>query len=96
MGNKGFLASICSFFGSLFSSDSDQPTNNADTSSNNDGLTSVERYIRSQTTAKSGLTSVEAYIQANSKPITSVEAYIRNQAIAKPLTSVEQYIRANS
>lgn len=100
MANKGFFASICSFFGGLFSSDSDQTTGNANTSStsaNSDGLTGVERYIRNQaSTGSSSITSVEAYIQAKSKPVTSVEAYIRNQASATPLTSVEQYIRNNS
>ncbi|PHS24346.1 MAG: hypothetical protein COA83_08155 [Methylophaga sp.] len=90
MDNKGFFASICSFFGGLFSSDSDQSSN----TSSNDGLTSVERYIRNQSANTSS--SVEAYIQKNSKPVTTVEAYIRNQANAKPVTSVEQYIRDNS
>lgn len=65
MGNKGFLASICSFFSGVFSSDSDQSSN---ASSNNDGLTGVERYIRKQSASStSGMTGVEAYIQANSK-----------------------------
>ncbi len=95
MENKGFIASICSFFGGLFSSDSDQVTS-SNTSSTNDGLTGVERYIRNQAAAASSLTGVEAYIQAGSKPVTSVEAYIRNQTSTKPLTGVEQYIRNNS
>lgn len=91
MCKKGFFASICGFFSGLFSSDSDQSSN---TSPSNDGLTSVERYIRNQSAnTSSDITSVEAYIQANSKPVTTVEAYIRNNANAKPLTSVEQYIR---
>ncbi|MFW5427328.1 MAG: hypothetical protein ACKE8R_08765 [Methylophagaceae bacterium] len=90
MSNKGFFASICSFFGGLFSSDSDQSSNTSD------GLTSVERYIRSQSAnTSSNATSVDAYIQENSKPVTTVEAYIRNLANAKPATSVEQYIRNN-
>lgn len=60
MDNKGFLASICSFFGGLFSSDSDS----SKASSNNDGLTSVEQYIRNQGSA-ARLTSVEQYIRNN-------------------------------
>ena len=99
MSDKGFFASICSFFGSLFSSDSDQSRpSSANTSSNNSSLTGVESYIRNQaqTASSSTLTSVEAYIQANSKPVTSVESYIRNQAAAGPITTVEQYIRNNS
>lgn len=61
MDNKGFFASICSFFGGLFSSDSDS----SDASSNSNGVTSVEAYIRKQASA-APLTSVEQYIRNNS------------------------------
>ena len=71
----GLVSSICDFFSGLFSSDS------ANTSSNNDGLTGVERYIRAQTETASSLTSVERYIraQADTATLTSVERYIRAQ-----------------
>ncbi len=84
MNNKGFFASICSFLGSLFSSDSAQ-SSNASPSSDGGDLTSVERYIRNQSATNT------------SSSITSVEAYIRNNKDnAVSLTSVEQYIRDNS
>ena len=83
MSDKGLFASICSFFGGLFSSDP---------ASNNDGLTGVERYIRNQAAASS--TGVDSYIQSQaSATLTGVEQYIQNQANATQLTGVERYIR---
>ncbi len=92
MSEKGFFASICSFFAGLFSSDSDQ----SNTASSSDGLTGVERYIRNQVASASTLTGVESYIrnQANAKPATGVDNYISSQANSQSLTGVEKYIRS--
>ena len=72
----GLFASICNFFKGG-SSASESSTNDA---SSSDGLTGVERYIRSQ---------------ADATPLTGVERYIRSQANAAPLTGVERYIRSH-
>jgi hypothetical protein len=96
--NKGFFASICSFFSSLFSSAPAEKATAQAAPANTDGLTSVERYIRNKAAA-STLTSVEQYIRnkaANSKPLTTVELYIRSKAAAKPMTSVERYIQSKA
>jgi hypothetical protein len=95
MSEKGFFASICSFFCGLFSSSSKETTSATPANTNSDGLTGVERYIRNQAANAKPLTGVEKYIrnQAAAKPLTGVEKYIRNQAAAKPLTGVEKYIR---
>ncbi len=107
MSEKGFFASICGFFSSLFSSEPAQESSStspapAETaqpsaSKQNDGLTGVERYIRRQAeNAAKPMTSVERYIRnqaANAKPLTGVERYIRNKASAEKITSVERYIR---
>ena len=92
MSEKGFFASICSFFSGLFSSDSAQSGNSSSNTAASDGLTGVERYIQNQ--AK--VTGVEQYIRnqaVSTQSLTGVEKYIRNQANATPMTSVEQYIR---
>lgn len=100
MTEKGFFASICDFFKSLFGSApaAEASKSSAPAAANNDGLTGVERYIRNQTNQSEQLTGVEKYIrnQANAKPLTGVEKYIRNQANAKPLTGVEKYIRSQA
>lgn len=80
MSEKGLFASICGFFKGLFSSDSEQSTAN-NTSSNNDGLTGVERYIQTQ---------------ANTPALTGVARYILNLESAPALTGVEKYIRNNA
>jgi hypothetical protein len=92
--NKGFFASLCGFFKSLFSS---APATASSSAAANDGLTGVERYIRSKSQNGSELTGVEQYIRnqtTSSKPVTGVEAYIRNQTQAKPMTGVERYIQS--
>jgi hypothetical protein len=102
MSDKGFLASVCGFFKSLFSSSpSPAPTSSAKPSSpaakSNDGLTGVERYIRNQSNSGSQLTGVEKYIRnktTTTTVVTSVEQYIRNKAQAKPMTGVERYIQS--
>lgn len=99
MSDKGLLASICSFFKGLFSSDKSccDDTAAASPSKGTDGLTGVERYIRNKAQSGSQLTGVEKYIRqqlADNKPLTGVESYIRNQAGARPLTGVERYIRS--
>jgi hypothetical protein len=98
MSEKGFFASICSFFSGLFSSDSGQSNTAAASAPSNSGggLTGVERYIRSQATKATTLTGVESYIrnQADAKPLTGVESYIQNQASSQSLTGVEKYIRS--
>ena len=68
----GLFSAICNFFSGKSSSDATE-------SSNNDGLTGVERYIRAQ--PASSLTSVERYIraQADTASLTGVERYIRAQ-----------------
>ncbi|MAK67935.1 MULTISPECIES: hypothetical protein [unclassified Methylophaga] len=105
MSDKGFFASICSFFKGLFSSDNDsccKPESKAAASAPtkaNDGLTGVERYIRAQSNGGSSLTGVEKYIRnqlATNKPMTGVEKYIRSKANAAPLTGVERYIRSKA
>lgn len=98
--NKGLFASICGFFASLFSSNpvaekqaESKPQSAAPA---NDGLTSVERYIRNKAENGDQLTGVEKYIRnkaTNRKPLTGVEQYIRNQSQAKPMTGVERYIQ---
>ena len=102
MSDKGFFASVCGFFKSLFSSSpSPAPTSSAKQSpaakTANDGLTGVERYIRNQSNSGSELTGVEKYIRNKATTvtvITSVEQYIRNKAQAKPMTGVERYIQS--
>ncbi len=85
MSEKGLFASICGFFKGLFSSEAVQssaPAPASSASSNNDGLTSVERYIRNKESVADQVTSVERYIRnkaATSEVITSVEQYIRNK-----------------
>ncbi|AFJ02827.1 hypothetical protein Q7C_1680 [Methylophaga frappieri] len=101
MSDKGLLASICSFLKGLFSAskDSDCCNDNASSKPANDGLTSVERYIRNQAQNGQSLTGVERYIRnqlSNNQPLTGVEKYIRNSAGTKPLTGVERYIRSKS
>jgi hypothetical protein len=105
MSDKGFFASICSFFKGLFSSDSDsccKPESKAAAPASkkaNDGLTGVERYIRAQSNGGSKLTGVEKYIRnqlSSNKPMTGVEKYIRSKANAAPLTGVERYIRSKA
>ena len=105
MSDKGFFASICSFFKGLFSSDSDScckpetKTAAPATKKTNDGLTGVERYIRAQSNGGSKLTSVEKYIRgqlSSTKSMTGVEKYIRSKASAAPLTGVERYIRSKA
>lgn len=106
MSDKGFFASICSFFKGLFSSDSDScckpeaKAAAAPTSKKaNDGLTGVERYIRAQSNSGSKLTGVEKYIRSqlsSNKTMTGVEKYIRNKTNAAPLTGVERYIRSKA
>lgn len=91
--NKGFFASLCGFFNSLFSS---SPAAENKSAAANDGLTGVERYIRNQAQSGSQVTGVEQYIRnqaINSKPLTGVEQYVRNQSQAKPMTGVERYIQ---
>jgi hypothetical protein len=93
--NKGLFASICGFFKGLFSSEP-VAESKPKTAPANDGLTSVERYIRNKTENGEQLTGVEKYIRnktTNSKPLTGVEQYVRNQSQAKPMTGVERYIQ---
>ena len=104
MSDKGFFASICSFFKGLFSSDNDscckpESKTAAAPKNTNDGLTGVERYIRNQTQSGSKLTGVEKYIRnklSANKPVTGVEKYLRSKANAAPLTGVERYIRSKA
>lgn len=98
--NNGLLASICGFFKSVFSSEpTTAPSKAASVPAANDGLTSVERYIRNKAQSGSHLTSVEQYIRTkatSSKRITSVEQYVRNLVQAKPMTGVEKYIQSKA
>ncbi|HEC75253.1 MAG TPA: hypothetical protein ENI26_12925 [Methylophaga aminisulfidivorans] len=101
--NNGLLASICGFFKSLFSSSPSQsaPRNNQSNSTaakTNDGLTGVERYIRSQANSGSQLTGVEKYIRnqvTTQTVLTGVEKYIRNKTQPSSMTGVELYIQNN-
>lgn len=97
MCEKGFFASICSFFKGLFSS---SPASNdskpAASAKKSNDLTGVERYIRNQTENGAQLTGVEQYIRnqvTGSKAVSGVEQYLRNQSQAKPSTGVERYIQ---
>lgn len=100
MCEKGLFASICGFFKSLFSSEpvqQNESTATTSSSGSNDGLTSVERYIRNKASQSSNLTGVEQYIRnkaVNTTPLTGVESYIRSKAAAKPMTGVERYIQS--
>ncbi len=104
MSDKGFFASICSFFKGLFSSDNDsccKPESKSAAAPNktNDGLTGVERFIRNQSNSGSKLTGVEKYIRnllSANKPTTGVDRYIRTKANAAPSTGVERYIRSKA
>jgi hypothetical protein len=101
MSDKGLLASICSFFKGLFSADADnsKPENKAAAAAKNDGLTGVERYLRSKGENGGNLTGVERYIRnqlSNNKPLTGVEKYIRSNTQSKPVTGVEKYIRSKA
>lgn len=96
MSDKGLFASICDFFKGLFSS---SPASSPKASvKSGDGLTSVERYIRSK--AQSGasqLSGVERYIRNKAQSesqLTGVERYVRSQSGAKKMTGVERYIQS--
>lgn len=99
MSDKGLLASICSFFNGLFSSANDNASKATETVTKGDGLTGVERYLRSKGENGGNLTGVERYVRhqlSNNKPLTGVEKYIRSNAQAKPVTGVEKYIRSKA
>jgi hypothetical protein len=82
MSEKGFLASLCDFFKSLFSSEPAPATTTAtepatsSAATKGDGLTGVERYIRNKASITTQLTGVEKYIRnkvANTTQLSSVE-----------------------